>query len=453
MIQNNNYIEKLNESDNRIIGDFLSLYSESSHINYITAIKGMITFLNKDSLLEITYDDYEKIRDYYRTEDGNLSTQDRYRISFIQFLIAGDIIKDKRFYNEWSEKTLKTQLKQKREGSAGRIEKSDVLSFDDMSKINEFISRDKFYDYDIAKMAFAIYMIFEAGCEVEELKRNFDPSMYEYGLFISDYDKEYNIPQRFRFLFEENVLVDEKSFNSLNDLVEKAGEFLNLDIDKLTPRDIKNARNRSMICCSICRNKYMNYADNWKVLNGKVVCIKCSNKFKNKYKSASLEILESIVNTVSISEEFLNKQKELNEKIDYLKLHELQIRIGDLAEEYVYEFELSKLNGTKYSDLVDRTKAYNPENGYDILSYDMYGNHIYIEVKGTTKSWDDEFYITNHEIETMRRLNILPNRYYIYRVSNLLGNVNDIELNIIEDFIDNPDFKLKAETWKVICKK
>lgn len=452
MIQNNNYIEKLNESDNKIIGDFLSFYSESSHINYITAIKGMLAIFNKDSLSEITYDDYEKIRNYYRTEDSNLRTQDRYRISFIKFLIAGDIIKDKRFYNEWSEKTLKTQLKQKRDGSGGRIEKSDVLSFDDMSKINEFISRDKFHDYDMAKMAFAIYMILEAGCEVEEL-RKFDSSMYECGLFISDYDKEYIIPQRFRFLFEENVLVGEKDFKSLNNLMRKAGENLNLEIGKLIPMNIKNARNISMLCCPICRNKYMNYADNWKVLNGKVVCLKCSNEFKNKYKGASLEILESIIKTVSVSEEFLNKQKELNEKIDYLKLHELQIRIGDLAEEYVYEFELSKLNGTKYSGLVDRTKAYNPENGYDILSYDMYGNHIYIEVKGTTKSWDDEFYITNHEIETMRRLNILPNRYYIYRVSNLLGNVNDIELNIIEDFIDNPDFKLKAETWKVICKK
>lgn len=91
-----------------------------------------------------------------------------------------------------------------------------------------------------------------------------------------------------------------------------------------------------------------------------------------------------------------------NNNIDFEKINKLKKQIGDLGETFVYEFEKNKLKNTKYYELVDNTPSKNPSFGYDILSYDLDGNEIYIEVKTEISNNDNDFYISNHELSVAK---------------------------------------------------
>ncbi|SDJ44473.1 DUF3883 domain-containing protein [Paenibacillus naphthalenovorans] len=154
------------------------------------------------------------------------------------------------------------------------------------------------------------------------------------------------------------------------------------------------------------------------------------------------------VSSVLFTFDELRKKLTLKE-VDYLELHKFQMEIGKLGEAYVYEMELKKLEGTIYEELVDNKKALDPQNGYDILSYDSEGNKLHIEVKTTVKN-DTEFFITSTELNTAKQMKAIGEKYLIYRVSNILAkNKKDIRCEVISDIFDNDDFLLEESLWKV----
>jgi hypothetical protein len=132
------------------------------------------------------------------------------------------------------------------------------------------------------------------------------------------------------------------------------------------------------------------------------------------------------------------KRKLKSKPIDFLNLHKLQIEIGKLGEAYVYELECKKLKGTKYLNKVDEKKALNPANGYDILSYTRDGSLLHIEVKATSGA-EDTFYLSNHELQTAKRMKEEDLTYVIYFVKEILSDspqlikINDISMN--EDYV------------------
>lgn len=143
-------------------------------------------------------------------------------------------------------------------------------------------------------------------------------------------------------------------------------------------------------------------------------------------------------------------QLAINKKIDYLKLHEFQMEIGKLGEAYVYDVERKKLNGTKYLELVDNTPSKDGANGFDILSYDLQGNKLYIEVKTEAGLKDNNFYISQNEINTGKGLIKQGKKYLIYRVHNVLANdKKDIKIEIIQDIFDDENYKFDTCLWKV----
>lgn len=131
--------------------------------------------------------------------------------------------------------------------------------------------------------------------------------------------------------------------------------------------------------------------------------------------------------------------------IDYLKLEELKQKIGNIGEEYVFIYEKQRLkkSGSKYAELVDRTPAKDPKNGFDILSFTENGTPIYIEVKSTIGDANTPFYITKNEKETANRIRNNGGIYQIHRVYNV-GNK-------ISSFICENDNKFiyEEELWRV----
>ena len=85
----------------------------------------------------------------------------------------------------------------------------------------------------------------------------------------------------------------------------------------------------------------------------------------------------------------------------------------------VEAFEKNQLINKGRRDLAEKVKwvAKEADNfGYDILSFDRYGNKKYIEVKGTTLGKDNPFDVSRNEVITSIRK---KDRYWLYRVYNL----------------------------------
>ncbi len=163
-------------------------------------------------------------------------------------------------------------------------------------------------------------------------------------------------------------------------------------------------------------------------------------------------LLEDVLEIIDLNSKNGCPLKDLSEllpkdifDVDYLKLEELRQKIGNIGEQYVYECEKTRLinAGSNYADLVDRTPANNPQNGYDILSYTEKGTPIYIEVKSTMGDVDTPFYITRNEKETSKRIKDNGGIYQIHRVYNI---GKEISVSIYED---DGSFTYEEELWRV----
>lgn len=151
-----------------------------------------------------------------------------------------------------------------------------------------------------------------------------------------------------------------------------------------------------------------------------------------------------IQNINDVQDDFVDSNVE--NEIDFEKIEKFKRELGQLGEEFVYNYERKKLEGTNYYNLVDKTKAYDPKNGYDILSYSQEGEELFIEVKTTLNNLN-EFYITENELETARRLKEENKTYLIYRVRNIRDS-SDAELDIIEN-LDNGKYNMKPLVYVV----
>ncbi|MEP7377618.1 MAG: DUF3883 domain-containing protein [Chitinophagaceae bacterium] len=113
-------------------------------------------------------------------------------------------------------------------------------------------------------------------------------------------------------------------------------------------------------------------------------------------------------------------------------------RIGDLGEIWVYEQEKKKLSENGFTKLAEKVTHISNDNGdgtgYDIESYDINGNKIFIEVKTTKNSFNSTFYISRNELERSKREG---DSYYLYRVYNFNDETNEAEYKIIRGDLTN----------------
>jgi len=114
------------------------------------------------------------------------------------------------------------------------------------------------------------------------------------------------------------------------------------------------------------------------------------------------------------------RQTVQGKKTDFIKKAKRDTAIGLRGEELVVLYEKDYLNNLGLIDLANQVKWVAKEAdgyGYDVLSYDEWGNEKYIEVKTTTIDNDKQpFNISANEVTTS---DIHKKQYWIYRVYNI----------------------------------
>ena len=96
-------------------------------------------------------------------------------------------------------------------------------------------------------------------------------------------------------------------------------------------------------------------------------------------------------------------------------------KVGKLGEEVVYDFEKKNLIDGGRADLAakvnwHREDATNRTPGWDITSYDLEGNEIFIEVKASEGKVINEVILTKNEWAKAQDIS-LQNNYYIYFIN------------------------------------
>lgn len=129
----------------------------------------------------------------------------------------------------------------------------------------------------------------------------------------------------------------------------------------------------------------------------------------------------------------LIKKRKFNLIDLYKQLEQKKIN-GNLAEDFVLDFEKSRLGKQKYSS-IEKISEYDVAAGYDILSFESKNSLMidrFIEVKGYTKNVS--FYWSRNEIDVSK---IKKDNYYIYLVDiNKIENKNYIPIIIKNPFLN-----------------
>jgi len=133
-----------------------------------------------------------------------------------------------------------------------------------------------------------------------------------------------------------------------------------------------------------------------------------------------------------------NKDEEF-----YVHLRAYQAEIGIKGEEFIIAKEKEKLLHTDYYNKIMHISKTNDSAGYDILSYEIDGSELYIEVKTTDKN-HDFFYLTQNERAKAVELQKNGKKYLIYRVINIMSEPTYF---IIEDI--SVGFIIEPLVWKV----
>ena len=130
-------------------------------------------------------------------------------------------------------------------------------------------------------------------------------------------------------------------------------------------------------------------------------------------------------------------------------------KVGDAGEKYVYEFEKNRLEKLGLNDLADSiVKQYEDLSsfpGYDIQSFDEFGNKIYIEVKATKGKNKNYFEISENEIKTAKEYG---DSYYIYQVTSALTNpeISTVIKNLYE-YEDQDRILIEPMVYRVSFKE
>ncbi|MDG1097160.1 MAG: DUF3427 domain-containing protein [Methylophilaceae bacterium] len=124
--------------------------------------------------------------------------------------------------------------------------------------------------------------------------------------------------------------------------------------------------------------------------------------------------------------------------------------LGLAGEELVVEYEKKLLASAGLNDLATLVRHVSKElgdgAGYDVLSYDLYGNKKYIEVKTTKGNLNTEFYISINEVNFSEQYS---KNYYLYRLYNFDEVLNYADFFILPGQVSN-NIDLKPINFKAI---
>ncbi|MEH7121526.1 DUF3883 domain-containing protein, partial [Neobacillus vireti] len=123
--------------------------------------------------------------------------------------------------------------------------------------------------------------------------------------------------------------------------------------------------------------------------------------------------------------------------------------VGKMAEQYVFELEKKRLKYAGRPDLAEKVAWVAKEKdglGFDVLSWDLDGNELFIEVKGSALAHEVfRFFLTPRELEVRAEKGA---QYQIVLVENALTeNIRVVEI------ISDDNFEMKPALYKCSYKK
>lgn len=152
----------------------------------------------------------------------------------------------------------------------------------------------------------------------------------------------------------------------------------------------------------------------------------------------------------SIFDSFPEVKRKFNSvEIDFIAKTQNDKDLGDAGEELVKEYEIDYLKKIGLDQKSLEVKIVKDGKGYDVLSFDNFGNKKYIEVKTTTGKALNPFYLSENEVAFLRE-NL--NNYSIYRVYNYDEEINSGEFFEISGEIEN-QILMKPTQYQVLLKK
>jgi len=145
--------------------------------------------------------------------------------------------------------------------------------------------------------------------------------------------------------------------------------------------------------------------------------------------------------TKAITTELKLQKDQINfrgRKVNFIQNNIDNKDIGYLGERWVVRYEIEKLKKANKNNISKKVKHTSIEEGdgtgFDIQSFDIKGNQIFIEVKTTKGGRNSTFYITRNELE---RSKIEKDKYYIYRLYNYNESDDYADLFIINGDLSN----------------
>lgn len=135
--------------------------------------------------------------------------------------------------------------------------------------------------------------------------------------------------------------------------------------------------------------------------------------------------------------------------VDFERQAKEQKELGDAGEELVKQHEIKKLLNRGMHAEAKQVRIAKPGEGFDVYSFDEKGNEKFIEVKTTTGSWKNRFYLTRHEIDFMRKNEL---SYSLYRVYNFDEENNSGEFFELKNGIENR-LLMEPTQFEVVIKK
>lgn len=256
--------------------------------------------------------------------------------------------------------------------------------------------------------------------------------------------------------YEEKIVDNKIKIREKGDQKINASSFkkLYLEIENL------NLTNKEIDLLSDKLNK-KNIA---KLIESSLITNESQNKDKVEDEKELISNVIDNLNEIFISskdlENLIHKQSKeydrLFPKINADDLLENYLKNQDTGLEgelFVLKYERNELIKKNRSDLaikVEHVSLINDSIGYDILSFDEFGNKKYIEVKSSVSNYKSNFFLTDNEMKTINRLE----NYYIYRVFNIKKDVIKKDLYIINCNSDLIKFfTIKPSQFKVTPRK
>lgn len=240
-------------------------------------------------------------------------------------------------------------------------------------------------------------------------------------------------------------------------------------IDCQKTRDTKLSQSQIELCQSLipASAKWMEIAfeelihEDWESLTA--ICVKFINDYLVHYDTIIDAVWGGAIPSVLFKNKLIKKDKpkdgyeEMPETkknfkgadVDFEGRAKEQKDLGDKGEALVKKREIEFLLSKNLHDKAALVEIVKDGKGYDVLSFDEYGNEKYIEVKTTTGDEYAPIYLSENEVDFMR---LHLNRYCIYRVyhydeANNFGEffelIGDIESQLL----------MKPIQYKVLLKK